>query len=82
MVGYSGTGKRKSRQHARPHLNHRVTPRLYLGAFSVALEAMGPDAKPALPIVRKLAEQGVDIEMRVAAESALKAIDSKTIEKK
>jgi predicted nuclease of restriction endonuclease-like (RecB) superfamily len=29
MVGYSGTGTRKSRQHARPHLNHRATPRLY-----------------------------------------------------
>jgi hypothetical protein len=29
MLGYSGTGTRKSRQHARPHLNHRATPRLY-----------------------------------------------------
>jgi hypothetical protein len=29
MVGYSGTGKRKGRPHARPHLNHRATPRLY-----------------------------------------------------
>ena len=29
MVGYSGTGNRKSRPHARPHLNHRATPRLY-----------------------------------------------------
>ena len=29
MVGYSGTGRRKGRQHARPHLNHRATPRLY-----------------------------------------------------
>ena len=30
MVGYSGTGRRKGRQHARPRLNHRATPRLYL----------------------------------------------------
>ena len=28
-VGYSGTGNRKGRSHARPHLNHRATPRLY-----------------------------------------------------
>jgi hypothetical protein len=31
-VGYSGTGSRKGRQHARLHLNHRATPRLYSGA--------------------------------------------------
>ena len=28
-VGYSGTGNRKGRQHARPHLTYRATPRLY-----------------------------------------------------
>jgi hypothetical protein len=28
-VGYSGTGNRKGRPHARLHLNHRATPRLY-----------------------------------------------------
>src|SRR5713226_4048578 len=28
-VSYSGTGRRKSRKHARPHLNYRATPRLY-----------------------------------------------------
>jgi hypothetical protein len=28
-VGYSGTGRRKGRPHARLHLNHRATPRLY-----------------------------------------------------
>ncbi len=31
-VGYSGTGNRKGRQHARPHLTYRATPRLYLCA--------------------------------------------------
>jgi hypothetical protein len=29
MVGYSGTGNRKGRPHARLRLNHRATPRLY-----------------------------------------------------
>jgi hypothetical protein len=28
-VGYSGTGRRKGRPHARHHLNYRATPRLY-----------------------------------------------------
>jgi len=29
MEGYSGTGNRKGRQHARTSFTHRATPRLY-----------------------------------------------------
>jgi glutathionyl-hydroquinone reductase len=38
-VGYSGTGIRKGRQHARPHLTYRATPRLYFYFPSAACAA-------------------------------------------
>jgi hypothetical protein len=39
-VGYSGTGDRKGRQLARPHLNHRATPRLYPNSRGYREEAV------------------------------------------
>jgi hypothetical protein len=38
-VGYSGTGNRKGRPHARPHLNHCATPRLYCISWLTAVSA-------------------------------------------
>jgi hypothetical protein len=43
FLGYSGTGNRKGRQQARPHLNRRATPRFYFFFFLSPPAKMPPN---------------------------------------
>jgi len=50
-VGYSGTGNRKGRPHARPHLNHCATPRLYYFEKGEEVGTIGRQSKSLLAAV-------------------------------
>jgi hypothetical protein len=63
-VGYSGTGNRKGRQHARPHLNHRATPRLYSNS--------GPDGEH--PVLIEIVDVAIIHPLGSAAVTAMNRV--------